>query len=386
MSWKRLIYIIFCLWIALSCTSRQEIVYKYPPSGNLQRVVTKEGKFGYADANGEMVIDAIYDIAYDFNEGVAIVAVADSKGEPGYMAIAADGTIMHAIALKECILDTGYSNGLLLYKEVATGRFGYMDLSGSTKIYLPKDVVYAESFSNGKARFATLQGEGYIDIRGNIVGTANGMVKEAAKPAQKEYVLKSTLLEDKDLAVLDKNHPLYIEAGKILQGDLAVEDVKSRRLILNYMEHLRVSYITKDIDFIEQLFSNNALIIVGKVVKSSGRQELGMADKAKVQYNLLSKKRYISNLRQVFKSNKEIDVKFSDFKIMRHPTRQGIYGVRLRQAYTSTLYSDDGYLFLLWDFRDEAMPQIHVRTWQESIGPQGLPQDSLYGIRHFNLQ
>ena len=386
MSWERLIYIIFCFWISVSCTSQQEIVYKYPQSENLQRVVTEEGKFGYLNTNGEMVIEAVYDIAYDFSEGIAIVAIVDSKGEPGYMAITADGEIIYAVTLKDCVLDTGYSNGLLLFKELCTGRFGYMDRSGTTKIYLPKEVTYAERFINGKAHFTTLSGDGYIDIQGNIISTSHSLVKESVKEKPKEYILKSTLLEDSDLAVMDKNHPLYIEARKILQGSLAVEDAKSRRLILNYMEHLRTSYTTKDIDFLEQLFSNNALIIVGKVVKQSSREELGMSDKAKVQYNILSKKRYISNLRSVFKSNKEIDVKFSDFKIMRHPTQKGIYGVISRQSYSSTLYSDDGYLFLLWDFRDEAMPQIHVRTWQESIGPEGLPQDSLYGIRHFNLQ
>ena len=33
------------------------------------------------------------------------------------------------------------------------------------------------------------------------------------------------------------------------------------------MEHFRMSYETKDIDFLEQLFSEKALIIVGTVVK-----------------------------------------------------------------------------------------------------------------------
>lgn len=44
---------------------------------------------------------------------------------------------------------------------------------------------------------------------------------------------------------------------------------------------------------------------------------------------------------------------------MRHPTMDGIYGVSLRQQYKSDRYADDGYLFLLWDFRNESMPLIH---------------------------
>ena len=63
-------------------------------------------------------------------------------------------------------------------------------------------------------------------------------------------------------------------------------------------------------------------------------------------------------------------------------------GVSLRQAYRSDLYSDDGYLFLLWDFRNPAMPQIHVRTWQPAFpdGHTPLPEDEILDIRNFNLQ
>ena len=46
------------------------------------------------------------------------------------------------------------------------------------------------------------------------------------------------------------------------------------------------------------------------------------------------------------------------------------------------------YLFLLWDFRNPAMPQIHVRTWQPAFpdGHTPLPEDEILDIRNFNLQ
>ena len=77
-------------------------------------------------------------------------------------------------------------------------------------------------------------------------------------------------------------------------------------------------------------------------------------------------------------------MKFSDFKILRHPTVPGIYGVTLRQKYACDTYSDDGYLFLLWDFRNPSMPLIHVRTWQPSltVGPDG---EELIDMSDFNL-
>ena len=96
----------------------------------------------------------------------------------------------------------------------------------------------------------------------------------------------------------------------------------------------------------------------------------------------------MERLKVLFKQNKEIKLKFSDFKIMRHPTQQELYGVTLRQKYSSDLYSDDGYLFLLWDFRDETTPLIHVRTWQPSMldDQTPLPEKEIFNIRNFNLQ
>ena len=83
-----------------------------------------------------------------------------------------------------------------------------------------------------------------------------------------------------------------------------------------------------------------------------------------MSYSIHSKKSYLERIARVFASNKSIKIDFSDFKILRHPTVKGIYGVTLRQKYKNDSYSDDGYLFLLWDFRNGSAPQIHVRTWQ----------------------
>lgn len=85
-----------------------------------------------------------------------------------------------------------------------------------------------------------------------------------------------------------------------------------------------------------------------------------------------------------FTANQKIDLKFSGFRIMRHPTMDGIYGVTLRQQYKSDRYADDGYLFLLWDFRNPSMPLIHVRTWQ----PAGTVHsgDDVISIQDFNLE
>ena len=97
-----------------------------------------------------------------------------------------------------------------------------------------------------------------------------------------------------------------------------------------------------------------------------------------------TKRSYLSRLTKVFAANKKVDVRFTDFRILRHPTRDGIYGVSMRQRYRSDRYADDGWLFLLWDFRNPSMPLIHVRTWQPSVAVEG--GDGVIDISDFNLE
>lgn len=173
--------------------------------------------------------------------------------------------------------------------------------------------------------------------------------------------------------------PFAKEAEKITSGKLEEEDAANRRMILNYCEHFRAAFPTRDIDFLRQTFSDDALIIVGNTVSS---KPSGVQGSERVRYYRRSKSEYLHQLERIFASNRKIDVQFSDFSILRHPTMPGIYGVSLRQRYQSDRYADEGLLFLLWDFRNPAMPLIHVRTWQPLDGDTDDP----IGLEDFNLQ
>lgn len=188
-----------------------------------------------------------------------------------------------------------------------------------------------------------------------------------------------------DITTMAKDNPFFAEASKVISGKLEEKDADNRRMILNYCEHLRTSYTTKDIDFLRQVFSDQALIIVGHVVKTADNNSAaGIEGDEKVTFSLKTKKEYLERLEMVFAANKKIDVKFTDFRIMRHPTMEGIYGVSMKQEYTSDRYSDDGYLFILWDFRNESMPLIHVRTWQPAASVND--EKEIIGIRDFYLE
>ena len=218
---------------------------------------------------------------------------------------------------------------------------------------------------------------------GNNSG-ANSLKAETTDLGTHATVVKDTRIRETDISKMMSGHPFYEEAKRVLSGRLEESDSLQRRRILDYCEHFRTAYPTRDIDFLRQLFSDNALIIVGTTVKSDDAGKSKTLGQTKVVYTVRSKQQYLERLQSIFRANEKIDVGFSDFRIMRHPSIKGIYGVSLRQTYTSDRYSDEGYLFLLWDFRNPSMPKIHVRTWQ--------PESSIHmeeeriDISDFNLE
>ncbi len=194
----------------------------------------------------------------------------------------------------------------------------------------------------------------------------------------------ATLPEVRTGALTASDNPFRQEAIKMLSGKLEESDSLSRRKILNYCEHLRAAYPTRDLDFIRQVFSDYALIIVGHTVRPTKSTPGTPVASEKVRYTVRSKQQYLDQLAKIFNSGKEIAVGFSDFKIMCHPTMKGIYGVTLKQRYRCGSYADQGWLFLLWDFRNPSMPLIHVRTWQPE-GDLNSPTDVI-GIADFDLE
>lgn len=141
-----------------------------------------------------------------------------------------------------------------------------------------------------------------------------------------------------------------------------VTDIENRMMILEYVDHFRTAYNQKDIKFLEQVFSDDALIITGKVIKVR-KSEIAPSGTT-IVYNVKDKETYLNDLKQAFKSNSYIKVSFDELTIVEHPTIKGIFGVTVHQKWNSSRYSDEGYVFMLWDFRNPDAPQIHVRTWQ----------------------
>lgn len=176
----------------------------------------------------------------------------------------------------------------------------------------------------------------------------------------------------------------------IINSKMKVTDLRRRQLILDYVEQFRTAYNQKNKEFLEAIFSEDALIITGKVIKRQTREGIRLPDK--IEYTKHTKKQYLDKLSAIFAANKKIRVTFDEIEVMLHPIDADVYGVTLHQGYTSDNYHDDGYLFLLWDFRDETHPKIHVRTWQpdaynkDGKGTQRIARSEIFSLNDFDIE
>lgn len=172
----------------------------------------------------------------------------------------------------------------------------------------------------------------------------------------------------------------------IPKGDSQVYDTRRRNEILKFVEDFRNYYIEKDITSLRQIYSDDALIITGKVTytRKEGGDYASKIQK-KTIYTVQDKEGYLNNLAALFRNNRYIDVQFED--IMISPSNSdampNYYGVNLVQHWKSKnkagkTYEDTGYLFLLWDFNEEP-PVIHVRAWQ----PKDVPDEDIIMLDNF---
>ena len=204
---------------------------------------------------------------------------------------------------------------------------------------------------------------------------------------EQEIVINYTVDGKIDDIVISVPETRYRE---LLEEFSSLEDLSRREIIIAFIENFRTAYNRKDLKYIESVYSDNALIITGKVVKVSQTKDAAVniqLGNEKIVYTQHTKKEYMVSLRNTFTRNKYIDLVFEDIEINRHPKNDKIYGVILKQKWGSSTYNDTGYLFLMVDFKDEAWPIIHVRTWQpDKVNNRELQKDEIFNLNDFNIQ
>ena len=176
-------------------------------------------------------------------------------------------------------------------------------------------------------------------------------------------------------------------------GNTAADDIlnkgvwseKARMALMNFLENYKTAYGLKRLDYIRSVFDDDAVIIVGNVLRSATMdkdRESGVAtisNNAIIKKNRYTKDQYLDNLKRCFASNEFINIRFANNDVYKMARGGEVYAIQIAQDYYSSTYGDKGYLFLLVDINNPDKPIIKVRTWQ----PEKDPNFGLYGPGDF---
>ena len=162
----------------------------------------------------------------------------------------------------------------------------------------------------------------------------------------------------------------YALAAKTEQTIMAMSwEDKARLTLLSFLEDYRTAYCLKDLEYINKVFADDAYIIVGRVLKSSGQRFNDRPNEVQGErtvYSQKSKQQYIYDLRKSFASKEFVNIRFEDCNVAKgFYAKEGIYAVQVQQLYYSDNYADDGILTLAVDMRQERDPLVRVRVWQQ---------------------
>jgi hypothetical protein len=145
-----------------------------------------------------------------------------------------------------------------------------------------------------------------------------------------------------------------------------------REILLEFLENYKTAYALERLDYIESIFSDNAQIIVGKVLKSKTNtyaekgQNVSIEGQRAIEYTHHTKKSFMTHLKRIFANNEFINLNFSNVSVRKITkiTDKNKFVIQLAQDYCSSSYSDKGYLLLLVDITNSDEPLIEIRTWQ----------------------
>lgn len=226
----------------------------------------------------------------------------------------------------------------------------------------------------------------------NVLSTSQGnyeirnlqiVFEEARQEFQQQDAL---ILLDKNGTVIDFKMALGLHSiSTILRNPVNVTDLRRREMIVSFVEDFRTAYNLKDVAFLDNVFSDKALIITGKVITRTVDGELV----PNVEYKKQTKAEYLANIKIIFARSKMLNIRFDSVAVVQHPSRPEFYGVTLTQtwnseSYSGSQYNDVGYVFLIIDFSNEARPKIWVRTWQDK---KYIDQDhGVFSFNHFNIK
>lgn len=152
------------------------------------------------------------------------------------------------------------------------------------------------------------------------------------------------------------------------------KDARRCAFIDDFLATYEAAYEKKEIEYIKNFFSDDALIITETMkLKPTGSKETIPSARKTRPYQTVVENRaeYMGRLQRIFDANISIKLSIAGRKIRQHAKYPEIYGVNFTQIWKDQNGGDNlesqmpGFVFLMIDFKHgEQTPVIHVRTWQ----------------------
>lgn len=235
------------------------------------------------------------------------------------------------------------------------------------------DAVRGSFSDNGWEWFNKLIKYGNAKIIGEpqltLTSFANGFLVRGVKARFNFRKNNRTFIEDIVFYVKDsKIESISFGLEQSAMDDISrhgMWDADSRLILINFLENYKTAYALERLDYLNAIFSDDALIIVGHRLPQKRQSEVSTSDGEMYEHNKLTKSEYITNLKKVFDEQEYVNIQFEDAQVKKTGRELERYQILIKQNYYSATYADKGYLFLLADLANPEKPVIHVRVWDE---------------------
>lgn len=239
------------------------------------------------------------------------------------------------------------------------------ETNGSVSEYFTPDGydIFTRLIRYGNARVLSFDNLTFYELGNEVYARSVPMVF-SFKGNRRQFVENIVFTFNEENKICDISFSLDKETVQDILNQSGWSE-EAKIILISFLENYKTAYALKRLDYISSIFDDDALIITGRVLRNvKGPNEY--SNNRYVTLTRQNKTNYIKNLSRVFASQEYINLQFSDCEVMKLGKGEQLFGIKIRQEYFSTTYSDSGYLFILVDLRDYQRPVIHVRTWQEA--------------------
>lgn len=158
------------LLVALFCLLACQLCLAQPQPEKPLFVIEKDGKSGFIDGTGKIVIPPRFDSTSGFSEGLALVTLNHKKffiDTSGRIVFEAKFDLVNNFAEGLAAVNIGETRIPNIGLIANPGKWGYIDKKG--QLVLPMKFTHAESFSEGLAAIRDGDRGAFIDHAGKIV-------------------------------------------------------------------------------------------------------------------------------------------------------------------------------------------------------------------------